>query len=254
MVKTQQDGLAHTSADIFLECKDLCAGYGSAQILFDVNLHVKRGEVVALMGRNGAGKSTTLKTLMGLVAKKSGTVAFLGRDHRELEPFEMAKRGLAYVPEDRRIFTDLTVLENLSVARQDRRFFPEGQEAPFWDIESLGVLFPSLAKMPDRLGAQMSGGEQQMLAVARSLMGNPLMIMLDEPSEGVAPLMVEQMGEMILGLKRRGVGVLLSEQNFQFAQWVADRVYVLERGEIVHTSGVKELAQNEALMRSFVSL
>ncbi len=253
-MKTNIEHTAHPGEEVLLECKNLCAWYGSAQILFDVHLNIKRGEVVALMGRNGAGKSTTLKTLMGLVAKKSGTVKFLGRDHHALEPFEAAQRGLAYVPEDRRIFTHLTVLENLSVARQDRRHFPGGQEAPFWDIESLGALFPNLAQMPGRLGSQMSGGEQQMLAVARSLMGNPLAILLDEPSEGVAPLMVEQMGEMILSLKRRGVSVLLSEQNFQFANWVSDRVYVLERGAIVHSSSMKELAQNEELMHSFASI
>ncbi len=253
-MKTNIEHTAHPGEEVLLECKNLCAWYGSAQILFDVHLNIKRGEVVALMGRNGAGKSTTLKTLMGLVAKKSGTVKFLGRDHHALEPFEAAQRGLAYVPEDRRIFTHLTVLENLSVARQDRRHFPGGQEAPFWDFESLGALFPNLAQMPGRLGSQMSGGEQQMLAVARSLMGNPLAILLDEPSEGVAPLMVEQMGEMILSLKRRGVSVLLSEQNFQFANWVSDRVYVLERGAIVHSSSMKELAQNEELMHSFASI
>jgi len=254
MVTSALDPIEHAGDRPLLECKNLCAWYGSAKILFDLNLHVNPGEVVALMGRNGAGKSTTLKSLMGLMAKTSGTVKFLGQDHHALEPFEVAKRGLSYVPEDRRIFTDLTVIENLKVARQGKRHFPDGQEAPFWDFESLWALFPPLAKMQDRLGSQMSGGEQQMLSVARSLMGNPLAVLLDEPSEGVAPLMVEHMGEMILSLKRRGVSVLLSEQNFQFAKWVADRVYVLDRGEIVHTSSMKELAQSEDLMRAFVSL
>ncbi|MEI6769885.1 MAG: ABC transporter ATP-binding protein [Betaproteobacteria bacterium] len=242
------------SLEVMLECKDLCAWYGAAQILFDVNLKVRRGEVVALMGRNGAGKSTTLKSLMGLIAQKTGQVLFLGQDQQGCEPYEAAQKGLAYVPEDRRIFGELTVLENLSVARQGKRRFPDGREAPFWDFERLGVLFPNLAQMPNRLGSHMSGGEQQMLTVARSLMGNPLVLLLDEPSEGVAPLIMEQMGEMILALKRQGVSILLSEQNLHFAKWVSDYVYVLEKGEVKHHASMQDLARDPQALKSYLSV
>jgi branched-chain amino acid transport system ATP-binding protein len=238
--------------DILLECKKLSAWYGDAQILFDVNLQLFRGEVVALLGRNGAGKSTTLKSLMGLIPKKSGQILFLGQDESQCEPFQLAKKGLGYVPEDRRIFTDLTVLENLTVARQDKRTFPDGSDAPFWDFQTLGVLFPNLAQMPNRLGAHMSGGEQQMLSVARSLMGNPLVLLLDEPSEGVAPYIVEQMGEMILALKRQGVSILLSEQNFHFAQWVSDRVYVLEQGQVKFQASMQSLSTDSEALKSYL--
>jgi len=246
-------GSGSSTDQVLLECKDLCAWYGAAQVLVDVNLQVKRGEVVALMGRNGAGKSSTLKALMGLMPKKTGRVTFLGQDQSDFEPHEAARRGLGFVPEDRRIFTELTVLENLSVGRQAPRKFPDGQDAPYWDAQNLGNLFHNLASMPHRLGSHMSGGEQQMLTVARSLMGNPLVLMLDEPSEGLAPVMVEHMGEMILNLKRQGVSVLLSEQNIHFAQWVSDRVYVLEQGHIRHHSSMQAFAQDAQALKTFLS-
>jgi branched-chain amino acid transport system ATP-binding protein len=223
---------AEGSMDILLECKNLSAWYGAAQALFEVNLEVRQGEVVALMGRNGAGKSTLLKSLMRLMPQTSGQVNFLNRDESLSQPFELARKGLGYVPEDRRIFGELTVLENLSVGRQAKRFFPNGEEAPFWDFESLGALFPNLAQMPHRLGSEMSGGEQQMLTLARTLMGNPLVILLDEPTEGVAPLLVELMAQAIRELKKRGVSILMSEQNLSFANAVADRVYWMDQGQI----------------------
>ena len=180
------------------------------------------------MGRNGAGKSTTLKALMGLVAKRTGAIAFLGRDVSKAGPHDVARLGLGYVPEDRRIFADLTVLENLEVGRQPPRRWADGSAAPVWTPEKLFKLFPNLGEMPQRLGGRTSGGEQQMLTVARTLMGNPLVLLLDEPSEGVAPLIVEQMAQMILELKAQGVSILLSEQNLHFAELVSDRAYVLE--------------------------
>jgi branched-chain amino acid transport system ATP-binding protein len=218
--------------DCLLKTQSLNAWYGAAQILFDVELEVGRGEVVALMGRNGAGKSTTLKAIMGMVPRRSGLIEFLGQGIARAQPHEVARQGLGYVPEDRRIFTDLTVLENLSVGRQPARQFPDGSPAPEWTPEKLFKLFPNLGEMQDRAGGRMSGGEQQMLTVARTLMGNPLLVLLDEPSEGVAPVIVEQMADMILELKRQGVSILLSEQNLHFAQWVSDRAYVLEKGQI----------------------
>jgi branched-chain amino acid transport system ATP-binding protein len=210
------------------EC--LNAWYGAAQVLFDAQLHVQRGEVVALVGRNGAGKSSTLKAIMGLMPRRAGRVMFEGHDISTTEPYQAARLGLGYVPEDRRIFTDLTVLENLRIAVQPARCFADGQPAPQWSLAQVFALFPNLARMQHRSASHMSGGEQQMLTVARTLMGNPLMVLLDEPSEGVAPVIVEQMGEMILALKRQGVSVLLSEQNTHFADWVSDRRYTLDRG------------------------
>jgi branched-chain amino acid transport system ATP-binding protein len=213
-----------------LTIEHLNAWYGAAQVVFEASLNVQRGEVVALIGRNGAGKSSTLKAIMGLMPRRSGRVMFEGQDLSQAEPYQAAQWGLGYVPEDRRIFTDLTVLENLQIGAQAPRCFADGTPAPKWTLEQLFALFPNLADMQQRLASHMSGGEQQMLTVARTLMGNPLMVLLDEPSEGVAPVIVEQMGEMILALKRQGVSVLLSEQNTHFAEWVSDRRYTLDRG------------------------
>ena len=240
--------------DALLSAHGLCAWYGAAQILYDVDLEVRRGEVVALMGRNGAGKSTTLKSLMGMLTKRRGAVHFLGHDLSRTEPHVAARLGLGYVPEDRRIFSDLTVLENLEVGRQPPRAFPDGSAAPHWTPERLFKLFPNLGEMPDRPGARMSGGEQQMLTVARTLMGNPLLVLLDEPSEGVAPVIVEQMAAMINELKSEGVSILLSEQNMHFAELVSDRAYVLEKGQIRYQATMEELARNEAVRRAYLSV
>ena len=240
--------------DTLLEAKSLCAWYGAAQILYDVGLHVRRGEVVALLGRNGAGKSTTLKALMGLVGKRRGTVHFMGHDISGTEPHVAARLGLGYVPEDRRVFTDLTVMENLEVGKQPTRHWPDGSAAPLWTPERLFTLFPNLGEMPQRPGGQMSGGEQQMLTVARTLMGNPFLVLLDEPSEGVAPVIVEQMVGMILALKNQGVSILLSEQNMHFAALVADRAYVLEKGQIRYHATMAELAANEDVRRAYLSV
>jgi branched-chain amino acid transport system ATP-binding protein len=237
-----------------LEAKGLNAWYGAAQILYDVGLHVGRGEVVALMGRNGAGKSTTLKALMGMLAKRQGAISFLGNDVSRAEPHEVARLGLGYVPEDRRVFADLTVLENLEVGRQPARVWADGSAAPLWTIEKLFRLFPNLGEMPDRPGGRMSGGEQQMLTVARTLMGNPYVVLLDEPSEGVAPVIVEQMALMILELKAQGVSILLSEQNMHFAELVSDRAYVLEKGQIRYQASMAELAANEDVRRAYLSV
>ena len=241
-------------SDTLLEAKALNAWYGAAHILFDVELQVKRGEVVALMGRNGAGKSTTLKALMGLVAKRTGAITFLGRDVSKAEPHDVARLGLGYVPEDRRIFADLTVLENLEVGRQPPRRWADGRAAPVWTPAKLFTLFPNLGEMPQRLGGRTSGGEQQMLTVARTLMGNPLVLLLDEPSEGVAPLIVEQMAQMILELKAQGVSILLSEQNMHFAELVSDRAYVLEKGQIRYQASMAELSANEEVRRAYLSV
>ena len=237
-----------------LEVSRLRAWYGAAQILYDLTFQVGRGEVVALMGRNGAGKSTTMKTLMAMIARRAGTVRFFGEDISRLRPFEIARRGLGFVPEDRRIFAGLTVMENLDIGHQPGRQFPDGRPAPSWTPEKLFALFPNLGRMTDRLGAHMSGGEQQMLTVARTLMGNPLLVLLDEPSEGVAPVIVEEMAATIIDLKKEGLSVLLSEQNIHFAELVSDRVYVLEKGQMQWQGRMSDLAGDVSVQRSFLSV
>ncbi len=240
--------------EVLLDAKSLSAWYGAAQILFDVSLHVRRGEVVALMGRNGAGKSTTLKSLIGMLDKRRGSVSFFGHDISKSEPHHAARMGLGYVPEDRRIFTDLTVTENLEVGRQAPRRWPDGSAAPAWTPERLFKLFPNLGEMPTRPGGRISGGEQQMLTVARTLMGNPYLVLLDEPAEGVAPVIVEQMVQTILELKAQGVSILLSEQNIHFAELVSDRAYVLEKGQIRYEGAMADLANNDEVRRAYLSV
>jgi branched-chain amino acid transport system ATP-binding protein len=232
-----------------LEVDRLGAWYGRAQILFDLSLHVGQGEVVALMGRNGAGKSTTLKSIAGLVERTRGEVRFRGDSVRGEEPYRIARRGLGYVPEDRRIFTELSVLENLEVGRQPRR---EG--APLWTPDKLFKVFPNLGEMPARPGGRMSGGEQQMLTVARTLMGNPYLVLLDEPSEGIAPKIVEDMANMILELKKEGLSVLLCEQNLHFARLVSDRAYVIEKGQVRFHGKLAELESNIEVKREYLSV
>ena len=210
-----------------LEVQGLSAGYGRARVLFDVDLRAGDGELVALLGANGAGKSTTLKAIMGLVRPQAGKILLDGKNLAGLEPFEIARLGLGYVPEDRRIFTDLTVSENLQVGRQ-----PPRDGAPRWSDEKLFALFPSLAGLRERRGGRMSGGEQQMLCIARTLAGNPTAILLDEPSEGLAPLVVEQVAKAIEEIKRAGVTIVLAEQSRQFAGRLADRALLLEKGVI----------------------
>src|SRR5437870_4878504 len=231
---------------MMLEADKLCAWYGAAQILFDVSFDVGGGEVVALMGRNGAGKSTTMKAIMGLVGRRAGSVRFEGRDLMALKTFEIARLGLGWVPEDRRIFTELSVRENLDVGR---RAGDGNATATAWTLERLFELFPNLAEMRDRPGGRMSGGEQQMLTVARTLMGNPRLVLLDEPSEGVAPIVVERMADAIVEMKKLGLSVLLSEQNLHFAALVSDRVYILEKGHIRWSGAMRELEASEPVQR-----
>jgi branched-chain amino acid transport system ATP-binding protein len=210
-----------------LSVAELDAAYGQAQVLFDVSLNIAGGEAVALVGRNGAGKSTTFRAILGLIARRRGRIVFDGEDISKCPPYEIVRRGLGYVPEERRIFSDLTVEENLIVGRQ-----PPRAHVPTWTPERLFALFPNLGELRGRAGARMSGGEQQMLAIARTLMGNPSLLLLDEPSEGLAPRIVEQMIEAIREMKREGLSLLLSEQNLPFARLVAERVYVIEKGAI----------------------
>jgi branched-chain amino acid transport system ATP-binding protein len=225
-----------------LEIWDLRAFYGRAQVLFDLTFRLQAGEVMALVGRNGAGKTTTLKAIMGLVSASARQATFKGQSLGRLPTYKIARLGLGYVPEDRRIFTDLTIEENLETGRRSAA----GGRSP-WTPERLFRLFPNLAEMRGRRGSQMSGGEQQMLAIARTLMGNPDAILLDEPSEGIAPVIVQMMAEAIRAMKAEGVAVLLSEQNWAFAAGISDRACVIERGEIRFQGSMAELMANEAL-------
>ncbi|HEX8884524.1 MAG TPA: ABC transporter ATP-binding protein [Noviherbaspirillum sp.] len=235
--------------DPMLKVERLNAWYGRAQVLFDLALEVRPGEVVALMGRNGAGKSTTMKAVMGLLERRRGAIHFMGHDIAVLPSFRIARLGMGFVPENRRIFTDLTVLENLEIGRQ-----PPRTGIPEWTVDRLFRLFPNLAGMPGRRGGQMSGGEQQMLTVARTLMGNPYLVLLDEPSEGVAPVIVEQMAEMILELKQAGVSILLSEQNLHFAELVSDRAYVLEKGQLRFEGSMEALAASQDVRKAYLEV
>jgi branched-chain amino acid transport system ATP-binding protein len=232
-----------------LELRSVCAGYGRAQVLFDVSLAVKPGEVLVLIGRNGAGKSTTMKAAMGLLAATAGEVLLDGQDITNKPTHRIAQAGLGFVPEERRIFTDLTVGENLAVGTLANRAKPNG-----WSLDRVLALFPKLREMLSRPGGQMSGGEQQMLTIARTLMGNPSTLLLDEPSEGLAPVIVERIVEAVLTLKKEGLGILLSEQNLHFAQLVADRATVIERGHIRFEGTMTALMQDDATRQRYLSV
>jgi len=227
-----------------LSVRDLDTYYGRAHILAGVALEVRKGEAAALLGRNGAGKSTTLKSIMGWARPQRGEIVFDGRRIDRLPTWRIARSGLGYVPEDRRIFTDLSVMENLDVGRRG-----EG-----WTPEKLFALFPNLAEAKHRPAGKISGGEQQMLAIARTLMGNPSCLLLDEPSEGLAPVIVDQLATAVRGLKAAGVAVLLSEQSWRFAAAVADRAYVIEKGRIRFAGTMAELATDESVRARYLAV
>jgi len=223
-----------------LQVDSIDAFYGKAQILFGLTLGIRRGESVVLLGRNGAGKTTALKSIMGIVAPRSGKIIFKGRPIHGQAPHKICSFGLGYVPEDRRIFTRLTILENLETGRQPPR---EGYTP--WTAPRLLELFPNLAERRDQKGGALSGGEQQMLTIARTLMGNPELIILDEASEGLAPVIVGQLAETIQRLKEDGVSILLAEQNLKFARRICDRAYILHQGQVRHESPLQQLSEAE---------
>jgi branched-chain amino acid transport system ATP-binding protein len=233
--------------DVLLEVTALDAYYGLSHILFGVCLRLAPGEVVALLGRNGAGKSTTLKAIMGLVPPAAGRVIFRGEDLTGQPAHVICRRGIGFVPEDRRIFPDLSVQENLEVGRR-----PEKSGDPRRSVEPAFEVFPALRTLARRPADSLSGGEQQMLAIARTLMGNPTLLLLDEPSEGLAPVVVEGMVEHILRLKQRGITILLSEQNLHFATRVSNRSYILEKGRVRYEGSMAALAKDEEVRRKYL--
>ena len=223
--------------------------YGLSHILFDVSLEVDQGEVVVLLGRNGAGKTTTMRSIMGLTSPKSGKVVFNGEDITGLAPFKTARKGLGFVPEDRRIFPDLTVQANLDVG------IKKGKETQNrWDIQKIYRIFPRLQELAKRRAGNLSGGEQQMLTISRTLMGNPELVLLDEPSEGLAPVIVKVLGDMIDLLKQEGVTVLLSEQNVKFALKHSDRAYIVDNGHIKYSGSVDDLQGNEEIKKKYLAV
>jgi len=231
-----------------LELHDVHAAYGLSRVLFGISLEVNPGECVCLLGRNGVGKTTTLRAIMGLTPPTSGRVVWKGRDIAGLPPFRIARLGIGLVPEDRRIFAELTVRENLDVA--GRAAGRPGR----WTIDAVFGLFPKLRQLAERQGGYLSGGEQQMLTIGRTLMGNPELLLLDEPSEGLAPLVVENLLEQIGRLKREGLTILLAEQGVDFSLALADRIYVLEKGAVRFSGQAAELRDNPALRDELLAL
>jgi branched-chain amino acid transport system ATP-binding protein len=234
-----------------LEIDGLHAHYDKSHILHGVSMAIAPGEIVSLLGRNGSGRSTTLKAIMGLVPANARALRFAGRDIRALPSYRIARLGLGYVPEERRIFTDLTVAENLEVGTKPAA---GGEARAPWTPERLYAIFPNLAEMRGRRASQMSGGEQQMLTIARTLMGNPEAVLLDEPSEGLAPVIVEQMAVAVSRMKSEGIAVLLSEQNLHFASAVADRTYIIEKGAIRHEGPMADIAADAALREMYLGV
>lgn len=223
-----------------LDVQSINAFYGKAQILFDMSLGIGRGEVVVLLGRNGAGKTTTFKSIIGILKPKGGKIRFNGQEIQDLSPYKTCGLGLGYVPEDRRVFSKLTIWENLEVGRQPAR---KGLEP--WTRQRLFELFPHLSERRNQLAGTLSGGEQQMLTISRTLMGNPEVVILDEPSEGLAPVIIDQLGATIRKIKNQGVSILLAEQNLSFAKRICDRAYIIYQGSVCHESSLDQLDNDE---------
>ncbi len=233
---------------LILEARDVTAGYGESLIVQGVSLEVAAGEVVCLLGRNGVGKTTTLRALMGLVGLRAGRLRLGGRDVTGWPPYEIARLGVGYVPDDRRIFVDLTVEENLEIARRVVR-----RDGP-WSLERVYRLFPALRPLRLALGRGLSGGEQKMLAIGRALMANPSLLILDEPSEGLSPLLVRGLVDAIRQIRGEGVTLLVADQNVKFARRIGDRGYILEKGRVAYAGRLEELWANEEVVRKYLAV
>jgi branched-chain amino acid transport system ATP-binding protein len=237
------------TAQPIIQVEDLDVYYGTSQILFDVGLSVRQGETMALLGRNGAGKSTTMKAIMGLCPPRRGTITLAGELISGLKPHRIARAGLGFVPEDRQIFPEHTVEDNLVIGWKKG---PGGRDE--WPIKRIYQVFPSLEPLRHRIAGRLSGGEQQMLAIARTLMGNPSLLLLDEPSEGLAPIIVQRIGELLRQLRAIGTTVLIAEQNMHFCLGIASHATVIDKGQIVHTGTIEELKANDHVRRRYLAL
>jgi len=233
-----------------LELSHVDAYYDDSHILFDLSLTVEVGEVVCLLGRNGAGKTTTARSIVGLTPPRAGRITLRGHDLVGLPPYRIARLGIGFVPEDRRVFPNLTVYENLEVAR---RTWGDGA-ARTWTVERVFDLFPILAQRHRQLGATLSGGEQQMLTIARTLMGDPAVLLLDEPSEGLAPLVVESLRQQLAQLKRNGLTIVLAEQNVRFVSELGDRVYILEKGMVRYEGSMAAFLADEPVRQAYLAV
>lgn len=231
-----------------LELRDIHTAYGQSRVLFGVSIEVAPRECVCLLGRNGVGKTTTMRSIMGLTPPSAGKIVWKGRDVTGWSPHRVARAGIGFVPEDRRIFAELTTWENLDVARQ-----VAGRPGE-WDVDAIYRLFPKLQELRDRPGGFLSGGEQQMLTIARTLMGNPSLVLLDEPSEGLAPKIVEEMANAILAMKNEGLSIVLSEQNLHFARLISDRAYIIESGRIRFGGTIRELEESPEIRDAYLAV
>jgi len=234
---------------VVIEVADLDVYYGTSQILFGVGLSVLQGETMALLGRNGAGKSTTMKAIMGLAPPRRGRVSLRGAVISGQRPHHIARAGLGFVPEDRQVFPEHTVEDNLVIGRKKG---PDGQDE--WPIKRIYDVFPLLEPLRHRIAGRLSGGEQKMLAIARTLMGNPALLLLDEPSEGLAPIIVQRIGELLRQLRQLGSTVLIAEQNMHFCLGLASHATVIDKGQIVYAAGIDELKANDAIRRRYLAL
>jgi len=233
---------------MLLEVRGIDTFYGLSHILFGVSLEIDEGETVCILGRNGVGKTTTLRSIMGLTPPRSGSIKFRGEEIKGKQPFKIARRGIGFVPEDRIIFPELTVRENLEIAVKG------GKNGEGWTVEKVYELFPVLEERDKQEGGTLSGGEQQMLTIARTLMGNPRLLLLDEPSEGLAPLLIRTIEEQINLLKREGMTILLSEQSLSFALKISDRAYILEKGQVCWHGPASELKEKPEIMKNYLGL
>ncbi len=230
---------------MILELKDIHTYYGTSHILFGVSMHVEEGESVCLLGRNGAGKTTTLKSIIGLTPPKKGNIRFQGKEIAGRPPYRIARMGVGFVPDDRRIFPDLTVRQNILLAKREL-------EGSIWNLDRIYSLFPKLKDLDSNMGGHLSGGEQQMLTIARTLMTNPSLLLLDEPGEGLAPLVVKAMGEQLMEIKKLGVTMLICEHNVGLAMSLSDRAYVMDKGAIRFQGTISDLKANEEVRKKYL--